>query len=236
MHHTASRFTLAAIALVVALPAAAQDTRIEARESPRAWQLELQLGGYYPEMSQGPAADVFRESFGGSDRLLGELRLQRYVFQQFGTLGVGISAGFTQFWGHNFFLDGDLAGERSDDDDYVTIVPLQVFATYRFDVTSTRWDVPLVPYGRVGVGSWLWWSGDENGAKLGFSYGGGLQLLLDVFDPRLAQEFDREVGVNNSFLYVDWMAWQAKWTGGFDEQGYDFSDDGILSFGLALEF
>ena len=59
-------------------------------------------------------------------------------------------------------------------------------------------------------------------------------MLLDFFDPRLANEFDREVCVNNSYLVVDWAAWKVTGLGG--SEGFDLSDDGILSFGLALDF
>lgn len=138
-----------------------------------------------------------------------------------------------EFYGKGFFTTGDRAGERSQDNDSFHVVPIQAFAMYRFDVAAERWSVPLVPYGRAGVGGWVWWTGPETGVKAGFSYGAGVQLLLDGFDPRLAREFDREVGVNNSFLYADWQAWNVD---GFGAEGFDLSDDSILSFGLALEF
>ena len=113
------------------------------------------------------------------------------------------------------------------------IIPIQAFLAYRFDVAAQRWNVPLVPYAKAGVGAWFWSTEGMSGRRGGFSYGGGLQFLLDVIDSQLARETDRELGINNSYLYVDWAGWMVD---GFGSDGIVLSDDGIVSFGLALDF
>jgi len=206
-------------------------------ESPRAWTFHLQFGGYYPSIDDEPglgSPGPFRQVFGSSDRLVTQAGIERYLFDAFGTLGLGVSAGYSEFYGKGFFAEGPDAGERSGDNTSMHVVPLQVFLAYRFDVLAQHWSVPLVPYGKVGAGAWLWWTGGENGQRGGYSYGGGVQLLLDVLDPHLAREFDRNVGVNNSYLFVDWAGWQVDGFG--DDDGFDLSDDAVLSFGLALDF
>lgn len=223
--------------LALAFPAAraAAVEQIDVPQSPREWTFHLQIGGYLPDVDSGEDVQgtPFRRAFGTSNRLLTQAGLERYLFDVFGTLGLGVSVGYSEFYGRAFFREGPQAGERSGDPTSLHVVPLQVFAAYRFDVPAQAWDVPLVPYAKAGIGTWFYWSDGDRGQRAGFSYGGGLQLLLDFFDPRLANEFDRNVGVNNSYLFVDWAAWQVD---GFGSDGLVLSDDGILSFGLALDF
>ncbi|WP_373045579.1 MXAN_2562 family outer membrane beta-barrel protein [Vulgatibacter sp.] len=231
----ANFFRLAALLALLAPAAGAAAQSDRGPESPRDWMLHLQFGGYYPSIDDeaGLAAEPFAQVFDDSQRLLTQLGLERYAFKDFGTLGIGVSVGFVQFYGEGFFAEGPQAGQRSEDDTSFTVVPLQAYAAYRFDKLALDWAVPLVPYAKAGVGSWFWWTGGESGARPGFSYGGGLQILLDYFDRRLARDFDRNVGVNNSYLFVDWTAWQAD---GFGSDGFDLSDDGMFSGGLALDF
>lgn len=225
----------AAVAALVlhAAPAGAQ-MDLDIPESPRNWTLHLQTGNWLPDVDSesGLTGTPFRDVFGDDGRLMTQLGLERYVFDAFGTLGIGLSVGYSEIYGRGFFAEGPNAGERSEDLTTMRVVPVQLFAAYRFDMLARAWEIPLVPYGKAGIGSWFWWSG-ENGAQWGYSYGGGLQLLLDFFDSRLAMEFDRNFGVNNSYLYVDWAAWVVDDFGG---EGLVLSDDGILSFGLALDF
>ena len=225
---------IAAIAALL-LPAGGASAASDVPQSPREWTFHLQLGGYLPDMDaeEGLSGRPFEQVFGDDNRLLTQAGLERYVFDAFGTLGIGVSAGYAEFYGKGFFAEGPNAGERSGDNTSFTVVPLQAFVAYRFDVPALAWSIPLVPYAKAGVGAWLWWTGGMSGQKAGFSYGGGLQLHLDYFDNRLANEFDRNIGVNNSYLYVDWAAWEVD---GFGGDGFVLSDDGIVSFGLALDF
>ena len=237
--HAISLRIAALVALLAPAAAVAQtdDGIPKERQSPRSWTFHLRFGNYYPQIDEeaGLTDAPFERAFGTDGRLLAQAGLERYVFDAFGTLGIGVSLGFSEFYGKGFFAEGPDAGERSGDSTSFTVVPLQAFAAYRFDVLAREASVPLVPYAKAGVGTWMWWTGGESGQRAGYSYGGGMQLLLDFFDPRLAAEFDREVGVNNSYIYVDWAASRVD---GFigDSEGFDLSDDGILSVGLALDF
>jgi hypothetical protein len=232
MHGIHLRIVALAALLLPAAEAAAQQ---RVPQSPREWTFHLQFGGYFPEIDSeaGLTSRPFERVFGDSDRVLTQAGLERSLFDAFGTLGLGVSAGYSEFYGKGFFAEGPNAGERSSDNTSFIVVPLQAFLAYRFDPLALRWGIPLVPFAKAGVGTWLWWTGGESGQRAGFSYGAGLQLHLDFFDPRLATEFDRNIGVNNSYLYVDWTGWQVD---GFSSDGFDLSDDSIISFGLALDF
>jgi len=218
--------------LVAALPA-------QAIESERNWVLELQFGGYSPDVDKEVQGTPFADVFGNKNRLLTQLAIQRLVFQDFGSLGIGFNGGYSRFTGQGFLEDTD---ERAPDDTSLTIVPLTAFLAYRFDLPANLWDVPLVPYGKVGFGGWLFWindalgetagDGEAQGVRWGWSWSAGLNLVLDFFDPRLAGDFDRSFGVNNTSIYVDYTKVNVDDFGG---KGFNFSDE-IWSGGIAFEF
>lgn len=216
-------------------------------ESPKNWVLEVQFGSYLPEIDRGLSGSPFAEVFDDDRSLLSQVAVQRLVFQDFGTLGVGVQSGYTEFFGRAF-VEG--TNERSGDNTSLHVIPLTFFASYRFDVLAQRFDIPFAVYGKAGAGYWFWWSndggggtagnGEASGTKFGVALSAGIALQLDWFDPRLSNEFDREFGVNNTYLYFDYTNWNAKFRGnffkhGFEAQGLDLSDE-ILSGGIAFEF
>lgn len=216
-------------------------------ESPKNWVLEVQFGSYQPSIDDRVPGRPFAEVFGDDRSLLSQAALQRLFFQGFGTVGVGVQSGYTEFYG-KAFIEG--TSQRSGDNTSLHVVPLTFFASYRFDLLAERWDIPFAFYGKVGAGYWFWWAndgngdtagdGDASGTKFGLTYSAGIALHLDWFDPRLANEFDREFGVNNTYVYFDWTRWNAKFRGnvfkhGFEAHGLDLSDE-ILSGGIAFEF
>lgn len=241
MHRSKLELGWIAALAVVLLGASAE------AESPKNWVLEAQFGSYQPEIDRGLTGSPFRDVFGDDRSLLAQAALQRLVFQEFGTLGVGVQSGYTEFFGRAF-IEG--TNERSGDNTSLHVIPLTFFASYRFDVLAERLDIPFAVYGKAGLGYWFWWSndgrgntagdGDASGTKAGVVLSAGIALQLDWFDPRLSNEFDREFGVNNTYLYFDYTNWNAKFRAnvfkhGIEAQGLDLSDE-ILSGGIAFEF
>lgn len=214
--------------------------------SPRHWTLELQFGSYFPSIDRGVSGTPFEDVFGGGN-LLTQLALQRYVYEGIGTLGIGLQVGYSEFFGRAFLQDSNV---RSGDSSSLHVIPIQLFAAYRFDYAAIHWDIPFAVYGKAGIGEWIWWSddgdgetagnGDASGAKLGFSVSAGAAFHLDWLDPRLAREFDRNFGVNNTYIFVEYTRWNAKFRGnlfkhGIEARGLDLSDE-IVSGGIAFEF
>ena len=125
-----------------------------------------------------------------------------------------------------------------------TVYPLRGSAVYMFDYHVRRWGIPVVPVLRAGLDYYLWQSTDGSGdlsvadgvegsgGKAGWHAGAGLYLLLDVIDPGSAASMDSNWGINNSYLYVNYMKTQVD---GFGDPGFDLSDDQV-TFGLAFEF
>ncbi len=59
-----------------------------------------------------------------------------------------------------------------------------------------------------------------------------MRLLLDVFEPKAARGFDIEMGVNHSYLFIEYQ--RLSLTNFGDAKALDLSDD-ILVFGLAFD-
>lgn len=217
-------------------------------ESPRNWVLDVQLGWYHPEIDEGLRGTPFLDAFGEGRRLLPQLSLERLIYQGIGHLGVGLNVGYSEFYGKGFLADSD---ERSADNTSLHVVPITVFVAYHFDWLARELNIPFAPYGKAGFGYWLWWSenglgetsggGEASGTKMGLTWSAGLAFLLNFFDPLLSNEFDRNFGVNATYVYVDYTQWYAGFRsnifehGLFEKEGLDLSDH-IWSVGLSFEF
>jgi hypothetical protein len=217
-----SRALLAALAaLALPLPARAQAVLHEGGpadyRSPQRWALELRFGPYYPdvdsEFSGDPAQRPHRLYFGKDKRVMMQLEVDYQFFQAFGTLAVGMQIGYFSESAKAFVESG--AGDRSNDSTRLWLLPAALTLVYRFDVAARHWDVPLVPYGKVGLGYTLWTITDGNGKVAtfdgdrgrggtpGWQAAAGLALMLDVLDPGAARELDGEIGVNHTYLFIE---------------------------------
>jgi hypothetical protein len=164
---------------------------------------------------------------------------ERQLFQAMGTAGVGVSAGYAEKYAPALLETGAAAAESTS----LRLVPLSLFGVYRFDYAAHVWGIPLVPYVKAGLRYTIWWcskgsslesattGGLAIGGRFGWGFSGGLSLLLDVFEPRLARDFDTDAGVNHSYLFAEFNFADVNnfYTGGFDLSGRYFA------FGIAFE-
>lgn len=227
----------AGLLLAAALPARAY----KPFESERNWLLGIQLGSFKPHVDDEPGltGTPFADTFGNKPRLLTQISIERLLFKELGTFGLGLNGGFSEFFGNGFVAGSDV---RSIDSVSLRLVPITAFAEYRFDYAARNWDVPFVPYAKAGIGTWIFWfnnalgetsdDGAAKGARWGWTWSAGLALQLDFFDRKLSNEFDREWGVNGTFIYADYT--QQRVTS-FGRAGLDFSAN-TWSGGLAFEF
>lgn len=203
---------------------------------------EIGLGPYRPSVDQefggsGPYAKVF----GNQQDLLFHLRYERAIYQGIGQADVGLSAGFAQAVGKALFADGT----KSPDTTVFNWIPLTLTLAYKLDYGAIHWNVPFVPFVRVGLVYQLWWILNGTGAiakdaqghvaeggRPGFLYGGGLMFLLDYLDPELSRDFQNSAGVDNTYLFFEWDRRQVD---GFGSPGFNLSDS-TWSAGIAFEF
>jgi len=188
-------------ALLLAAPAGAQVA------SPRWGSLELGGGPYLPRVDHEFAAGTapWHEVFGGAPAPMWRLHLSRAVYAGAGgSIEVGIRTGYFTKSGHAV----DRAGAPTADRATFSLVPTSLTLTYRADQLYEGWRFPLLPYARVALERYNWWTAKgskwtQRGATNGFSASAGVALVIDFLDPQAARDLDNEIGVNHSALYLD---------------------------------
>ncbi len=214
--------------------------------------------------------------------LLGQGELDYQFFNRFGILGIGISAGYHYRTAKSFVLDpatkkycdvkvDERGGRRyvipssperqvaysdciSDDEDQLNVVPLSILLSYRFDVLDRRFQIPIIPYVKIGLAYYVWWFGnsssyvasvptkdsdgndkflDASGGSLGLVVHPGLALDLSALDPVAARAIDQEVGLNRVTAFVEL---NYSWVNGFGQARKLNLSDTTLSAGLGFEF
>lgn len=231
----------AALALAAAAPAAAQT---QYGPSPRYGFFQMSLETYRPNIDAefGGAAHPYADAFGGKRNLMFRADAAWSLFTTYGSLDLGLGAGYWEKYGHGFALDGT----PSSDPTALKVLPTRLTLTYRYDVLSNqyRW-FPLAPYARVALDRYWWWVNNGNGnvanangrsgsgATNGYSLTGGLALDLGAIDPTLAREMDRDTGINHTYLFVELTKSHVK---GFGSSSWDLSDDRSVSLAGGLLF
>lgn len=241
-----SRALLAALA--VAAAAAARPAA--AAQSPRVGSFDLGMSTYRPNVDSEAfpglppgSAPPYERIFGDGRGWMLQATVSRAIFTRWGSLELGVKSGWFSDKGKALQESAtDPSGlEPSADETKLKIVPTSLVLTYRFDWPVERWRIPLAPYGRAALERYNWWVTDgtgssvEKGATNGWSASAGLAFLLDVLDPMLARDFDRDSGVNHTYVYFE-ATWSA-----IDDFGsgtsWDLSDEDVsLGFGLTFAF
>lgn len=235
-----------------AQPAIIQEHRGDSYASPQRFALELRFGPYYPNVDkefEGASGEgPHRRYFGQKRRLMSQLEVDYQILHLFGSLGLGASVGYFKENAKAFVnTAAGVTDQRSGDNTSLTLVPTALLLVYRFDVPALRLGVPLVPYGKVGLNYTFWWvrNGDGDVAKAGVGVGrgrggtrgwqvaAGLSLLLDVLDPDAARELDGEIGVNHTYLFIEYGRFAAS---GLGRENVLHVDDSTWLAGLMFEF
>lgn len=220
-----ARWSLILAALGVLAPASAEaqlDTRDYRRsdrrlpESPQRFAFELRLGPYRPRVDEEfngrtPFADTFGNGKGFHIGV--EADWQALRIPHLGSLGPGLSWGYT-----SRSAKAKISGtsEESAEETKLSIMPMSLVGVLRLDVLTRDLSIPLVPYGKAGLGLGLWSVSTDQGVVTrdgvqarGRSWGTHLALggmfHLDFLEPDTALTFDDELGVNNSYVFFEWM-------------------------------
>ena len=233
-------FWLALVAMVLLAPSAWA-------ESPRSMMVELHIGPYAPQVDRAfKHSSPYQEIFGSNEMVMFGFHWDYQVYQGFGTIGLGVGARYG-------WVDGQSISESTSeaaDETSLSLIPLTASVTYRFDWLAQKWNVPIVPYGKAGFTYTMWWITNGNdeiantydlegtgrtgyGGTFGFHVAGGVQILLDWVAPGMAAEFDNEVGVNNSYIFIEYGLHSVNDFG--SSKSFDLGDDNF-SAGLMFEF
>jgi hypothetical protein len=221
----------------VLAPAGGATGEAEYAGTPQNFALELRFGPYLPDVDtefSGGEAPYYR-TFGNDLLLLTLLQFDwEYLRIPGGTLSVGVSTGFMQAVGTAMTPDGRPSGE----DTVLNIVPAYWTAGYRFDLFAEDYDVPLVPFVKIGIATYWWWVLNAAGtAQWGWTPGWfvspGLALRLDFFEEGTARAFDSSMGVNHSYLTIELLYASVD---GFGRGKSMILGDLTFTAGLAFEF
>ena len=208
--------------------------------------VEMRLSAFNPSIDdefdgEGPYEAIFnnRAPYGL------EIEYDRQLYRGIGSFAIGVHAGWTRVKGAAIAADGS----RSPDDTRLVTFPLRLSAVYRFDWLQERFNVPLVLAFKAGLDSVLWSITGEDGVSDwqdadGTSFTGrgmtngwhasiGLHLNLDWFAPGMARSFDVNAGVNNTYLFAEYLVTSINDFGGANS--WDLSESKAV-FGLAFEF
>jgi hypothetical protein len=183
-------------------------------ESPQSGAFEVRFGPYRPNVdNEFGDAGPYDRAFGDSTRFLVGLEFdwQALRIPALGSLGPGFGIGHSRSSGPARFTD---TGEESGQDSTLSIFPMYAVAVLRVDTLMRNARIPLVPYGKLGMGFVLWEAGsggetaeidgiEGQGAELGWQFAIGAMLLLDFLEPSAATDMDVATGVNHSYLFFE---------------------------------
>jgi len=216
-------------------------------ESPRTAAIELRLGGYKPliDREKSLTGNVYNQVFGDSAMLLFEVEFQKFFYQGYGTAGVGYSIGYAEKYAHAIAVptDPNAPPTTTSVTTSLKVLPMRLMVLYKMDYMAIHYNVPLTPYVKAGLNFTPWWASKGGsidyvngtrgaGGKWGYGFTGGLALLLNFFEPRVARDFDTDVGVNHTYLYAEYTYENVN---NFGSAGLDLSSR-RWSFGIAFEF
>jgi len=188
------------------------------KESPQNFAAELRFAAFTPDVDTDPnlgGHTPYKDTFGPNPRVLVGVELDWQVLRipHLGTIGPGASAGYWKVSAPAPFEDMamGLSGEQTS----LEIFPFYAVIVLRADALWRELGVPLVPYGKIGLGYAIWRAsntlGTSNangasgeGSSLGRQYALGLAFNLNPFDIYAAKTFDDSMGVNNSYIFGEW--------------------------------
>ena len=214
-------FTLL-LALYTPLSASAETDRFAPVD--RDWSLRIIGGSYKPMIdsqfdgSGNSESLPYQDYYGGSSPLMFTLGVERFISNLGGGISLGATAGI---WSVEGALKSAGSSEMTSDQTELALYPLSVELSYYLDSFSAFF--PIIPYGRIGADYCIWeiedGAGDTAnfvyqttdgrleyeafGATKGWHYAVGVQLLLDTLDPITADAFERDAGVRNTYLGLE---------------------------------
>ncbi len=194
-------------------PYGGKETGIQ--RSPQDYAVELRFGRYVPRVDdEFSGAAPFKDTFGTDNRYLVGLELdwQALRLPYFGSLGPGVGLGYTSASANARFSDGT---GRSEQETTLAVLPVYAVGVLRVDLLARELRIPLVAYGKLGLGYALWWSslGDEashvgdvegKGASYGWQFALGGMLELDWMDRQSSINLDTTAGINHTYFFAEW--------------------------------
>mgnify|MGYP000848225712 FL=1 len=213
--------------------------------SPQNFAFELRFSPYRPAVDSAPGLTgaPFSRTFGDNSRLMvsAEFDWQALRIRHFGSLGPGLTAGYTSFARPAYFTGSTTASAQKTN---FEVAPFLLQAVLRVDGLATDLGIPIGPYAKAGIGAGYWraYGADGTttvnnksgkGVSFGPSYAVGGALLLDFLDRTTAASADEASGINNTYIFGEF--WGAELSN-FGSTKAMHVGDRTFALGLAFEF
>jgi hypothetical protein len=219
-----------------------RDEEASAGTLPHWWTVELRMTTvFYPDADSGApnvpfinaagneqTGPPFYDVYGPKHRMLTDLEVDRDLWQGFGSVAVGLAAGYSEFYGYGMLQGPCPAGSgltgkcfiQTDVNSSFHIIPARLLATYRFDYYVPD-HIPVVPFVRAGLDWFVYWnaeqsgqvsyqpapSASDNGIGLvtGVEVSGGLEVLLDDIDAVISRDALHDLGIAHTYLMAEYV-------------------------------
>ena len=177
-------------------------------------------------IDNGVAGNPANKIFGGDGEFIFQLSYDQMLYHSKPAGAVMLGASF-HYWkksGSGVFVGGALDGTTSETDGTsMQMIPLRLYALYRVEQLDKYFNVPLVPYAKIGLNYYIWWIKDNHdsvaeytdpntgdsydgyGGTFGWDVSVGVLLSLNFLDSGMATTFDMEYGINNTYLYFEYI-------------------------------
>jgi hypothetical protein len=224
------------------------DPRHHQAVSPQNFVIETRIALYQPQVDSDPSLKgqtPYASTFGTSPRfeVAMEFDWQALHIPGVGTLGPGIAAGYTNMSGIAQRTD-KIVSPPSQESTTLEILPLYAVAVFRLDLLQHQLHVPFVPYAKAGLGYALWRASNTAGTSsyngvvgeghtIGTQVAFGGALNIGIFDPNSARQLDESTGINNTYLFAEYMMSDLN---GLGQSHALLVGTNSLAFGLAFEF
>jgi hypothetical protein len=212
--------------------------------------LEFRFSPYYAAVDEEPGlrGTPFKDRFGDKPRLAFALEFDWQTFRIpfLGTIGPGLGAGIVGMSRPSVTVSG-----RPSSDEYsLDIYPMYLSGVLRADVLWRDLGVPIVPYGKAGIG-WAFWSASNTGGTsktqlpgeskpvsgegitLGTHLALGAAIALDALDSGASRNADNAIGINNTYFYAEYYWLNLN---GLAQDKVLYVGTNTWAMGLAFEF
>ena len=125
------------------------------------------------------------------------------------------------------------------------ILPIYGVAVFRLDALWRKFHVPFVPYAKAGLGVALWRASNTVGTSVnpagvyglgatwGTQFAAGVAFNLGVLDPTSVRQLDEATGINNTYIFGEYMASSLD---GIAQKDPLLVGSDSFAFGLSFEF
>lgn len=234
------RALLAALAVAVLAPATAEAYV----PSPRYGAFELKFGPYTPNVDDEPGltGTPYADAMNNDTMFATIIEIDwQFIHLPGINFAIGGQFGFMQAYAPALTESGSQSAEYT----VLNVIPFAVLGVIRIDVLPEYTKVPLAPYFKGGINWYLWWvlAGDgesiEEAGTMGWQINPGVAILLDWLDEQSARTIDNEAGINNSYIFFEFLYAQVE---GYGRDGFmylsptDLAENSTFLIGLCLEF